>query len=343
MGGRCRFLLKHSAASAKPIPRRNHGARTKINLVRLAPGNFAVSLSSVKNPPMQPPHAMKFTTLPRLVVPVLAGILLAQALPAQSSEVQFPAASPASTVKQRVGLTDIEIAYSRPGVKGRRIFGGLVGYDAVWRTGANTATSISFSTPVKFGGKDVAAGKYSLFTVPGANEWTVILNENPEQWGAYRYEKEKDVLRVKAKPVKLATPVETFTIDINDIRDESATLSLAWEQTRVSVPIEIDVASKLVPQIEAAMAAPGGKKPYFQAAQFYHDHDIDLKKAREWIDAAVAEREAFFIKFVQAKILAKLGDKAGAIAAAERTRELALKANDASYVKQSEDLIASQR
>jgi hypothetical protein len=263
------------------------------------------------------------------------------ALFAQPSRIDFPAPSPASTLKQRVGLTDIEIVYSRPGVRGRRIFGGLVSFGEVWRTGANQATKITFSTPVKLNGADIPAGTYGLFTIPGEKEWTIIVSKGAAQWGAYRYEQTNDLARIKVTPVKLAEPVETFTIEFNDIRDESATLNLTWEKTRVPVKFEVDVAGRLVPQIEEAMAATGGQKPYFQAAMFYYDHGLDLQKARKWIDAAVAEREAFYIVHLKAKILAKLGDKEGAIAAAKRSSELAIQAKDSGYVKLNQDLIAS--
>lgn len=263
---------------------------------------------------------------------------------AQSPKLEFPAPSPACTLKQRVGLTDIEIVYSRPGAKGRPIFGGLLPYGEVWRTGANQATKITFSTPVKFNGADVPAGTYALFTIPGENEWTVILNKAPaQQWGAYQYNQTNDLVRVKTTPVNLAEHVETFTIELNDIRDESATLDLIWEHTVVPVKIEIGLTSKLVPQIEDVMAAPGDRKPYYQAAMFYYDHGQDLQKAKKWGDAAIAEREAFYIVHLKAKILAKLGDKEGAIAAAKRSTELAIKAEGpkSGYVMMNDALIAS--
>jgi hypothetical protein len=151
--------------------------------------------------------------------------------------------SPACTLKQRVGMTDIEIVYSRPGVKGRTIFGGLVPYDKVWRTGANEATRITFSAPVKLNDTDVPAGTYALFTIPGEKEWTIIVNKGARQWGAFRYDEKADLMRVKATPVKVAEPVETFTIDINDIRDDSATLNLIWEKTRVPVKLSVQKVS----------------------------------------------------------------------------------------------------
>ena len=270
-----------------------------------------------------------------------SGLVFTCGLLAQTPKVDFPAASPACTLKQHVGLTDIEIVYSRPGVKGRPIFGGLVPYGQVWRTGANNATKITFSTPVKLNGAEIPAGTYALFTIPGETEWTIIINKGAAQWGAFQYNETNDLVRVKATPLKLAEPVETFTIEINDIRDESATLNLTWEKTRVPVKLEVELVSKLVPQIEAVMAAPEGNKPYYQAAMFYYDHGQDLEKARKWIDAAIAQREAHYIVHLKAKILAKLGDKEGAIAAAKRSTELAIKAKDTGYVKLNEDLISS--
>lgn len=260
---------------------------------------------------------------------------------AQGPALEFPAPSPSATLKQRVGLTDIEVVYSRPSIKGRKIFGGLVTHGEVWRTGANNATRVTFSTPVKINGQEVPAGTYGLFSIPGENEWTVILSKGSQQWGSYRYDQKDDAVRVKATVEKLATPVETFTIDINDLRDESATLAMEWERVRVPVKIEVDLVSKLKPQIERVMSSNEGRKPYFQAAMFYHDHNIDMNKAKEWVNAALAEREAFYVVHLKAKILAKLGDKEGAIAAANRSTELARQANDSGYVKLNQDLIST--
>lgn len=168
-----------------------------------------------------------------------ATLLCAAGFLVQTAKAQAPAASPACTLKQRVGNTDIEIVYSRPGVKGRKIFGGLVPYEKVWRTGANQATRITFSTAVKLNGSDVPAGTYALFTIPGKDEWTVIINKTDSQWGSFKYDEKTDLLRVKATPVTLSDAVETFTIDINDLRDDSATLNLIWDKTRVPVKLSL--------------------------------------------------------------------------------------------------------
>ncbi len=240
-------------------------------------------------------------------------------------QVAFPAASPAATLKQRVGITDIEITYSRPGMKGRTIFGGLVPYGQIWRTGADTATKISFSTPVKLGGAALGAGTYELFTIPGEREWTIIIHQHKGQWGTYSYDQKNDVARVKATPVTLPSPVETLAIGLADLRDTSATLYLAWERTRVPVKLEIDTVGLLQPQIAAALQAEG-KKPYFQAAMFYFNNNLDLRQALAWIDAGLAEQpEAFWMLYRKGLILEKLGDHAGAHAAARQSIELAAK------------------
>lgn len=277
------------------------------------------------------------TATPHIARPGLVALLLAAALvsapaaqAAQAKDAKAPAApkisappaSPASTLKQRVGFTDIEIVYARPGVKERKIFGGLVPYGEVWRTGANTATKITFSTPVKIGGKELAAGSYALFSIPGPKEWTVIFNSVTGEWGAYTYKKENDALRVTAKPVNLSQPVETFTIDINDIRTESATLNLSWEKTRVPVRFEVDAIRNVIAQIDAAMNSGQQLPPsaYFTAAMFYYDHGLDLQKARGWAEEATkGEKPQFFMLHGKAKILARLGDKSGATAAARQS------------------------
>jgi len=266
--------------------------------------------------------------IPRIIrtaLSAIAGLALSAGLFAQApaAKIAFPDASPAASFKQRVGLTDIEVEYSRPSMHGRKIFGGLEPYGAVWRSGANTATKVTFSTAVKFGGVDVPAGSYALFSIPGADEWTVILNKVVGQWGAYAYDAANDVARAKVKPTALPTPVETFGIGVADIGNDTATFYLVWENTRVPVKISVDVVGVLVPQIEAVMASNAEKKPYFPAAMFYYANNLDLTKAVAWMDAGIAEQpNAFWMIYRKGLILAKKGDKAGAIAAAQKSIEL---------------------
>lgn len=287
------------------------------------------------------------TTSTRSLCYVVAGLLLAPALLAQNAQgprINFPAASPASTLKQKVGFTDIEIVYSRPSVKGRKIFGGLVPNGDVWRTGANSPTKVTFSTPVTFGGKQVEAGTYGLYSIPGEDEWTVILNKVGERdWGAYNYKAENDVARVTAKPETLSKPVETFTIGIGDIRSEGATLTLEWDKTRVPVKFEVDVVKPIVAQIDSALSS-GAQLPagfYFQAAMFYHDNGLDIGKAKTWIEQATKDNAPFYMLHGKAKILAKAGDKEGAIAAAQQSIAAAEGAAKAEYVRLNEALIKS--
>ncbi len=266
---------------------------------------------------------------------------------AQTPKVDFPAASPACTLKQRIGLTDIEVEYSRPGIKGRTIFGGIVPYGQVWRTGANEATKITFSTAVKLDGQDVPAGSYALFTIPGENEWTIILSKNSSQFGAFQYDPKDDLVRFQVAPKEMAETIETFTIEFNRVRDDSAELNLVWDKTVVPMKIKIELTDKLVPQIEAAMASPDKKSDgfYFQAATFYYNHDQDLNKALSWVNAGLADHPgiAFEMLHLKAQILAKQGDKTGAIAAAKESSELSIKAEgpDNSFEKMNQDLINS--
>ncbi len=283
----------------------------------------------------------------RFLIALVCGLMFVSKSPAQTPKVDFPAASPACTLKQRVGLTDIEINYSRPGVKGRAIFGGIVPYGQVWRTGANQATKITFSTDVKFNGEDVPAGSYALFTIPGEDEWTVILSKNADQFGAFQYDAKDDLVRFKVVPIKLAETIDTFTIEFNRIRDDYEVENLIWDKKVVHMQIKIELTSKLVPQIEAALAAPGKKSDglYFQAATFYYNHDQDLNKALTWVNAGLADQPniAFEILHLKAQILARQGDKTGAIAAAKLSSDLSVKAEgpDNSFVKMNQDLINS--
>jgi hypothetical protein len=285
----------------------------------------------------------------RFLFAFAGGLLLAVSVSAQPAQpkVEFPAASPACTIKQRVGLTDIEVVYSRPGVKDRQVFGGIVPYGQIWRTGANAATKITFSTDVKLNGTSIPAGTYALFTIPGPDEWTIIINKDAKQWGAFQYKESDDVARFKTKPMELEEQIDAFTIEFNQIRDESAVMNLVWDRAVVPIHIDIELTSKLVPQIEAAMASPD-KKPaglYFQAATFYYDHDQDLHKALDWVNAGIEQKPPFNFELyhLKAQILAKQGDKAGAIAAAKESTNLATKAEGASssFVKLNQDLISS--
>lgn len=288
---------------------------------------------------------MKHTILHASLLALSAAILVSfvPASQAEKPAIEFPQPSPTTTVKSRIGITDVEIVYSRPSAKGRKVFGELVPMGELWRTGANAATKITFGTDVTFHGSKVPAGTYSLFTIPDASEWTVILNKVAEQSGTSSYDEKQDQARVKVKTVALANPVETFRIGLDDLRDDSASLVMAWEKTSVPVKIETDIVAMMVPKIQAAMAGDG-KKPYYQAAMFYYEHDLDMKLAAKWIEEANKERpDTFWMVHRQGLILAKAGDKEGAIAAANRSIALAEKIGGATaseYKRLNEQLIA---
>lgn len=262
----------------------------------------------------------------------------------EAKKIDFPQASPGASFKQRVGVTDVSVEYSRPGVRERKIFGGLVPYGQIWRTGANAATKLTFSTDVKLGGAAVPAGSYGLFTIPGESEWTVILSKVNDEWGSYSYKEKDDQARIKVKPVPLAEPLETMTIGVQDIHSGKASLVIAWEKTKVPVEIDTDVVAKVKPQIEAAMAG-NGDKPYFAAAMFYYENDLDMKLAKEWIEAAAKKQpDAVWLIYRKGLILKKGGDKAGALAAAKQALDLAAKEQGESkdeYTRLSQNLIAS--
>ncbi len=258
-----------------------------------------------------------------------------------NAQIQTPAPSPSAKLEQTVGLTDITIEYSRPSVKGRTIFGDLVPFGKVWRTGANARTKITFSDDIKFGGKDVKAGTYAIFTKPQADKWEVILYSDYAGGGAPReWDNSKVVASVNAEVFPIPFSIETFGIDINSITNNGASLEFFWEKTYVAVPFEVPTSKKALASIESTMNGPNANQ-YFQAALYYLQEGKDLKKAKEWIDKAVAGRpEAFWMYRQQSLIYAKLGDKKGAIKAAKVSLDLAEKADNADYVKMNKESLA---
>ncbi len=255
------------------------------------------------------------------------------------AQLETPAASPLGKVEQKVGVMEIKIEYSRPGVKGRTIFGDLVPFGEVWRTGANAPTTISFSDPVKLEGKDVPAGKYSLYTIPGEQEWTIIINKKAS---GGRDEKE-DQATFKVKPTALTTSIETFTINVTDIRTSTANVELAWDKTSVKFRMEFDVDKKVMAAIKKAMENPLSDvaSMYFQSASYYYENGKDLKQALEWINKSLEiNSDPFFIWRVKSQIQAGLKDYKGAIASAEIGKAKAKEAGNAQFVKYNEDAIA---
>ncbi len=261
-----------------------------------------------------------------------------------AQQVNTPAPSPTSTVEQEFGLSTVTIEYSRPGVKGRTVFGDLVPYGKVWRTGANASTKISFSSDVKLEGNDVPAGKYALYTIPGETEWTILIYKDLNLGGnVAAYDEANELVRFKVTPVKMGMSVESFTIDINDLRDDSATLGLIWSDVYVPIKMSIDTKSAVIAQIERFAENPKRAlaNNYYSAAGYYLSIDKDLDKALEWITEAVQIRpEAFWISRRKALIEAKLGKYKEAIKTAEMSKEAAIKAKNDDYVKMNNDSIA---
>ncbi|MGN0020199.1 MAG: DUF2911 domain-containing protein [Sphingobacterium hotanense] len=248
------------------------------------------------------------------------------------AQIKLPPASSTQFILQDLGISQVSVVYQRPNMKGRTIFGDLVPYNQIWRTGANNATNITFQSDVKIEGQNLEAGTYALFTIPGKEEWTIIFNKNAKQWGAYTYDKADDVLRVKVKPRALTNPIETFTIAFEEVNDQNLKACLLWEKTKVSFLIEVDQKAEILASIDEAMQ--GEKKPYFQAAQYYYTHGLDIKKAAEWmVEADKGNTKAPHIKYWKSLILAKAGDKKGAIKAAEEGLKMAKSQNNGEYVK----------
>jgi hypothetical protein len=255
------------------------------------------------------------------------------------AQLKVPAPSPSGTVKQAVGLSDITIEYSRPSAKGRVIYGDVVPFGKLWRTGANGATKITFGEDVKVEGNAVAAGTYAIYTTPNKDSWEVMLYKDLTLGGNVAdYKKENEVIHFVVKPKTLNDKVETFTIDIADITANSANIELNWEKTRMSFSVTIDIDAKIMKNIEANVI--NDSRPYFQAASYYYDNNKDLKQASEWADKAIASNpKAFWMVMLKAKIQAKQGDKKAAIASAEKVITLATEAKNDDYVAMAKKLI----
>lgn len=268
----------------------------------------------------------------KTILSLIAASALFVSINSATAQLKLPPASSTQTVTQGLGTSKVSLTYQRPSANGRTIFGGLVPFDQVWRTGANNATAITFDSEVTVNGNKVSAGTYGLFTIPSKGEWTIILNKTAQQWGAYQYKEEDDILRFKVKPAKLKDKVETFTISFDNVTTKSLDVSLAWEKSKVSFPVQVDQSAEIMASIDEAMK--GEKKPYFQAAQYYFNNDLDIQKAAEWVkEADKGNVSAPHLKYWKSRILLKAGDKAGAAQAAQEGIDIATKANNSEYVK----------
>ncbi|HYU32343.1 MAG TPA: DUF2911 domain-containing protein [Thermoanaerobaculia bacterium] len=251
----------------------------------------------------------------RVAVPA-AALLALQLAAAASAQQQLalPRPSPNANVAQTIGVTDVSIHYSRPGVKGRTIWGGLVPYSQVWRTGANENTTITFSTPVKIGGTELPAGTYGLQTIPTQDQWTVIFSKDAELWGAFDYKQEHDALRIQATPRPAPAPVERMRFTFENVTDNAAEVVLAWEKLEVPFTVEVDT-----PKLAAAAAgkAIGWQTPY-QAANWCIQNDSCLDDAGRWLEASIALSPNFANQRAKATLLAKRNDYPGAVSWGEK-------------------------
>ncbi|MFN3402587.1 MAG: DUF2911 domain-containing protein [Cytophagaceae bacterium] len=252
------------------------------------------------------------------------------------SQINIPRPSPLSTVTQKVGLADVSVTYSRPSAKGRKVFGDLVPFDKTWRTGANEPTKLTFSDSVTVAGNKLPAGEYGLYTVPGANEWKIILGNNPKI-SAGELKDDQIAASFTVKPEKLCASVETFTIDFTDLTTSSAFITLSWETTSVKFKIENEFDRKVMAEIQQKM---DNSFVYYQAASYYLETNRDLKQALEWVNKATEKDPKFWQLHTKAKIQSKLGDCKGAAETAQKSIELAKAAKNDEYVKMNEKLIA---
>lgn len=241
---------------------------------------------------------------------------------AQNSVV--PALSPAASVSQTFGITSIQINYCSPGVKGRTIWGGLVPYDSVWRTGANAATTISFSTDVTVGGKTIKAGRYALFTIPGKENWTIIINADADQWGAFSYKKADDIVRFMVKP-STADFKERMAFYIDPTSDSTCSVSLHWEKLKISFDVKANTVMMIQKSVDNTW------RTLANAANYYVDNKLNLAKAYDWAEASIKLQESFFNRYVMARVLQAQGNNKEALKYAEEAKTLGTKEHSGLY------------
>lgn len=259
-----------------------------------------------------------------------------------NAQIETPAPSPYSKVEQVVGLTNVTLEYSRPAMRGRVIFGNLVPYGKVWRTGANSRTKITFSDDVMVGDNTLKAGSYGILTIPQTDNWEVIFYTEADGGGAPpELDESKVAARVKAPVQEMPMDIQSFTITFDDLTSSSAVIGFLWEKTYVGVEFQVPTDKKVSAAIDKAMAGPGFGD-YYAAAVYYHSEGKDANKAKEWMDMAMKlnPEPRFWQLRQQSLIYAAAGDKKGAIAAAKKSLELAQKAGNADYIKMNKESIA---
>lgn len=278
----------------------------------------------------------------RLALSLLASAAVVSAFATIArAELKLPRVSPGATVTQTIGLTDLTVTYSRPGVKNRVIWGGLVPYDTLWRTGANEATTFTTTDPIQFGGQSLPAGGYALFTIPGKDEWTVIVNSEKNQNGAFNYHKDKDVMRLTVKPTE-AEPQEWMEFSFEDLTPTSANLVLRWEKLRLAVPIVVDANGKALASARKAIASLKSDdwRTPMQAANFCLTNEVAMDEGQKWLEKSLAIQTNYNNLSLQARWQMKLGRKDDAIKTAEKALAAAKASKDKIDTSATEKLLA---
>jgi len=260
------------------------------------------------------------------------------------SQIKTPQPSPATSINQMVGLTEIEVEYSRPSMRGREIFGNLVPYGKIWRTGANSSTKISFSTNVQINGQVIKPGKYSLFTVPNESEWGVVFYNDTELWGVPQdWDDKKIVLSTSVQIKKHSKPIstETFTIGFEALNNNNAVLSIMWDDVYVPITIDVPTREMVEKNIQDVISQQPKASDYYAAAVYYRQENINIEKAVEWIDKAIgmSDEAQFWQLRQQSLIYAANGNIKGAIKVAKKSLEAAKIAGNQDYVKMNKDSI----
>lgn len=270
---------------------------------------------------------------------VLLFLMLFAIAPFISKAQDLPQPSPKASVSQKVGLTNFTIEYSRPGMKNRTIFGDLVPFGKIWRTGANKATSIEFDTEVTFEGNKVTAGKYAIFTIPGKEKWEVIISKDVESWGAGDYKKENDVARffVQSQPHTLT---ETMQFSFDNVTDHGSQISLTWAETRVVFNVKVDAKATALKNIEKAIKeAQGTFRVYNSSARYYLTNNLDSKKALEWALKSVEMSKKFWNLKTLSEAYAANKDYKNALKTAEESLKMSTEAKYDPYIKMNQENI----
>jgi hypothetical protein len=283
---------------------------------------------------------LSITKTPKLIILCLLAFISFNFYNAAAQELRLkiPAASSGQRIEQDFGLGVISIKYYRPNTNGREIFNGMEPYGIVWRTGANNATVIKLTDTIQIEGQTLPSGSYSLFSIPGANEWTIIFNKNVDQWGAYSYDEKQDFLRFKVKPTKLNNKVETLTIQFADVHQDNCLLQILWENTGINLHLKTDVDNRIMANIQEAMK--GEKKPYYMSAIWCYNHNRNLDQALTWMqEANKTQPQAYNVKYWLAKLQLKAGDKSSAIISANEGLKLASAENNAEYIRLNKEVL----